>query len=452
MDFDFSQLSGALSDIEMHDLNNNTHDDTSSETPPSSVVSIASSEMSSGPSEFECQPSALPNSPVLSRKRKANHLELQEIQQKHEKETKRKRIGTDFIVSKSTGRNVYISALKQSFDNCKTLEIKVSITIDEDVEKLETNLYLTAIPGCEKMSIEVHTINKIGKNVDIFVNFMMETPYESFVIEAICLYSSEKRCFFQFLDRKMEFVNEVNYYQFKDVLIKEFRANNFVPYPSSYDCMPWISKATFSINSNNFMWFKEESFAFFVEETCDFVEFEHKLVKDTEVSVFVGRLLGMKFVLGNGCKMNVINRKETGFAKLVMIDSDGTQKIQEILIKMDLGYIEHLLVQDPQVEVRLCDGEGTLVDELEVHFNKREHENFDTHNFYFMVHDNLMVIPNSITFLVDERIVKTLEVTDFEHLLDDHLEVKNLFSDSVFYVERDEPHHFTLNFEKFRTQ
>jgi len=405
--------------------------------------------MSLGPSEFECQPSTPPSSPIISRKRKADDLELEETQKKYEKKTKRNKIGADFSVSKFTGRNVYISALKKSFENCKTLEIRVSVFIDEDVEKLETNLYLTEIPGCENMSIDVNTINKIGKNVDIFVNFMMETPYEEFVIETVCLNSSEKRCFFRFLDRKMELVNEVNYWQFKNVVIKEFRANNFVQCPINYHCMPCIGKAIFSITPDNFTWFKEESFAFFVERTY-FAEFNHKLVKDTEVEVFVGTLLGMKLVLGDGCKMNLTN-KEARFAELVIVDSVGTQKTQETSIKMNLYYIEHLLVQDPQVEVRLCDGEGTFVDKLEVYFIKREHENFDTSNFYFMVSGNLMIVPNSITFFVDKRVVKKLEVADFENVLDKELKVKDLFSDSVFHTERDS-NHFTLNFEKFRTQ
>jgi hypothetical protein len=69
-----------------------------------------------------------------------------------------------------------------------------------------------------------------------------------------------------------------------------------------------------------------------------------------------------------------------------------------------------------------------------------------------MVSDSLMVVPNSIMFLVDKRVVKTLEVDDSENVLDNELEVKDLFSDSIFYTERDEPHHFTLNFEKFRDQ
>jgi hypothetical protein len=450
MDFDFSQFSDALSDIEMDDLNNNAHDDTSSETPPSSVVSIVSSEMLSGPSEFECQPSVPPSSPITSRKRKADDLEPEKIQEKHEKKTKRNKIGADFSVSKFTGRNVYISALKQSFDNCKTLEIRVSVFIDEDVEKLETNLYLSEIPGCKNMSIDVNTINQIGKNVDIFINFMMETPYEEFDIETVCLNSSEKRCFFRFLDRKMELVNEINYWQFKNVWIKEFRVNNFVLCPISYHCIPRIGKVSFTITPDNFEWFKEKSFASFVERTY-FAEFNHKLVKDTEVEVFVGTLLGMKLVLGDGCKMNVTN-KEAGFAELVIVDSVGTQKTQEISIKMNLSYIEHLLVQDPQVVVKLCDGGGTLVDKLEVYFIKREHENFDTRNFYFMVSDSLMVVPNSIMFLVDKRVVKTLEVDDSENVLGNELEVKDLFSDSIFYTERDDPDHFTLNFEKFRDQ
>jgi hypothetical protein len=450
MDFDFSQFSDALSDIEMEDLNNNTYDDASSETPPSSVVSIASSEMLSGPSEFECQPFAPPNSPVSSKKRRADDLEPEKIQKKHEKKTKRNKIGADFSISKFTGRNVNISELRQSFENCETLEIRVSVFIDEDVEKLETNLYLTEIPGCKKMSIDVNTINQIGKNVDIFINFMMQTPYEEFDIETVSLNSSEKRCFFRFLDRKMELVNEINYWQFKNVWIKEFRANNFVLCPNNYHCIPRIEKVSFTITPDNFEWFKEESFAFFVERT-HFAEFNHKLVRDTEVEVFVRTLLAMKLVLGDGCKMNVVN-KEAGFAELVIVDSVGTQKTQDISIKMNLGYIDHLLVQDPQVVVRLCDGEGTLVDKLQVYFNKREHENFDTRNFYFMVHDNLMMIPNSITFFVDKRVVKKLEVDDSENVLDKKLEVKDIFSDSIFYTERDDFDHFTLNFEKFMTQ
>jgi len=451
MDFDFSQFSDALSDIEMEDLNNNTYDDdASSETPPSSVVSIASSEMLSGPSEFECQTFAPPNSPVSSKKRRADDLEPEKIQKKHEKKTKRNKIGADFSISKFTGRNVNISELRQSFENCETLEIRVSVFIDEDVEKLETNLYLTEIPGCKKMSIDVNTINQIGKNVDIFINFMMQTPYEKFDIETVSLYSSEKRCFFRFLDRKMELVNEVNYWQFKNVVIKEFRANNFVLCPINYPCMPRIGRAIFTITPDNFEWFKEERFASFVERTY-FAEFNHKLVKDTEVEVFVGTLLRMRFVLGDGCKMNVTN-KEAGFAELVMVDSVGTQKIQDISIRMNLYYIEDLFVQDPQVVVRLCDGEGTLVDSLKVYFNKREHENFDTRNFHFMVSDDTIITPSSITFFVDKRVVKKLEVDDYENVLDNELEVKDLFSDSIFYTGRDDSHHFTLNFEKFMMQ
>jgi hypothetical protein len=69
-----------------------------------------------------------------------------------------------------------------------------------------------------------------------------------------------------------------------------------------------------------------------------------------------------------------------------------------------------------------------------------------------MVSDSLMVVPNSIMFLVDKRVVKTLEVDDSENVLGNELEVKDIFSDSIFYTERDDSHHFTLNFEKFRTQ
>jgi hypothetical protein len=248
----------------------------------------------------------------------------------------------------------------------------------------------------------------------------------------------------------MELVNEINYWQFKNVWIKEFHVNNFILCPISHHCIPRIGKVSFTITPDNFEWFKEKSFASFVERTY-FAEFNHKLVKDTEVEVFVGTLSGMKLVLGDGCKMNVTN-KEAGFTELVIVDSVGTQKTQEISIKMNLGYIEHLLVQDPQVVIKLCDGGGTLVDKLEVYFNKREHENFDTHNFHFMVSDSFAIIPNSITFFMDKRVVKKLEVTDFENVLDNELEVKDIFSDSIFYTERDDSDHFTLNFEKFMMQ
>jgi hypothetical protein len=386
----------------------------------------------------------LPTLPVLSRKRKFTSLEEEPRDRTEEqseddeyeicpKKKIKSKYKVDLFLSSETGCEVHFSNLSKCYRGYKQLKVRISGIIDKNVKELEYKIYLMKISDCEKLKIEFYTINKIHKKVRVVVKFLMEnTFFGQMVIENLSLFSSEKNCFFYFINENSS-VNE-NPVHLRNLTIKKFFANNFVP-GDNFLVTPHldIKHSSFKVEQGNCNYFSSNSFkAYF--NSCEYATFDCTSSKGNYTNINIGDLKYMKFILCDNCYISVSNEgAKDRHVDVILVDS---RNIENASIDLYLNEIKRLIILDSKIKIR-CFNDGTIVKNVEYYLKNHEKEVLIIDDLFLPVdEEGEVVFPETVKFFVDQRIVKKLEIFDIIGMLENQIEVVSIVDGSIFTASR----------------